>query len=376
MEKVVVIIGAGLSALSCAQRLAESNTVFPLKIVLVEGRDRVGGRLLSQHGVDLGAAWSWSNDRPLQILSKKVMGVNFEPQHTSGTALVQEGSGRVSVYGEGMSPSGDGSTRFENGAASVASRLAESLVAGGASIELNMRVLSIDQQAARGEGLPRVRVDAVSTAPGAEPRSFLADVVVVALPPRLAVQLDFRPALPVAKSEAMRRTPTWMENTGKVVFFYTSAFWRERQLSGTAFSQAGPMPQVWDNSAADGSVHALAGFVFDEDLREVAAAEGNPQTLQNSPLTQQLVAIFGPEAASPTQIMCKSWAHDSFTAEGAGKASDRGRDLDFGSKEVRSPHLRVIFAGTETAPGEHGHMNGAVVAGYRAAAEVLVLLGR
>ncbi|KAJ1424418.1 hypothetical protein B484DRAFT_451505 [Ochromonadaceae sp. CCMP2298] len=366
MEKVVVIVGAGLSALSCAHRLAES-TAHPLRIVLLEGRDRVGGRLLGQNGIDLGAAWSWSTDTPLQLLSKS-MGVNFEPQHKSGKALVQDASGRVGVYGEGVSPSGDGSTRFQNGVQSVASKLAESLVAGGASIELNTRVVSVDQN----DGTVRVAAVTVS----GEPRSFTADVVVVAMPPRLAVQLQFVPALSAAKIDAMHRTPTWMGGTGKVAFIYPTAFWRREGLSGTSFSQTGPMQQVWDNSAADGSVHALAGFVFGDDLEEL---ESDPQALKVSPIMQQLVALFGEEAASPTRIVCKSWAHDPFTTHlGTQNGGDRGHrggsDLGFGSREVRSPHLRVLFAGTETAPGEHGHMNGAVVAGYRAAAEALEVL--
>jgi hypothetical protein len=64
--------------------------------------------------------------------------------------------------------------------------------------------------------------------------------------------------------------------------------------------------KVWDNSAADGSVHALAGFVFDEKhLAELAKAEKNPQTLKGSAIMRQMVAIFGAEAAEPSQIFCK-----------------------------------------------------------------------
>ena len=39
--------------------------------------------------------------------------------------------------------------------------------------------------------------------------------------------------------------------------------------------------------------------------------------------------------------------------------------------EIRAPHGRVLFAGTETATQWSGYMDGAVSAGQRAAGEVL-----
>ena len=54
----VVIVGAGVSGLVCAERLLRSSP--GLAVTVLEARDRVGGRLLSTDaGVDLGGSWSW-----------------------------------------------------------------------------------------------------------------------------------------------------------------------------------------------------------------------------------------------------------------------------------------------------------------------------
>ena len=45
-------------------------------------------------------------------------------------------------------------------------------------------------------------------------------------------------------------------------------------------------------------------------------------------------------------------------------------------REIRRPHGRLYFAGTETATRWSGYMDGAVEAGERAAREVLHALGR
>ncbi len=126
--------------------------------------------------------------------------------------------------------------------------------------------------------------------------------------------------------------------------------------------------QVWDSSSS--ATAALAGFVFDDDLALLAS-----DAAARAALVPQLVALFGPRAAHPAAVTAKSWRHDPLTAAPA-PASARRRAAaarGFGDAAAREPHGggRVLFAGTETAPGENGHMNGAVLAGQRAAAEAL-----
>jgi phytoene dehydrogenase-like protein len=56
----VVVVGAGMAGMACAQRLVRSG-VPGLRVTVLEGRSRIGGRVhtmqLGGTPVDLGASW-------------------------------------------------------------------------------------------------------------------------------------------------------------------------------------------------------------------------------------------------------------------------------------------------------------------------------
>jgi monoamine oxidase len=373
-SKSLIIIGAGLSGLVCAQKIIEAwnrKGSGNLSISIIDGRDRVGGRLLaSTSGIDLGAAWSWpGHDVELQALASE-LGVKLEPQSSDGIALSQVPDGRVGKVGENIGPSGPGSTRFRGGAASIASKLQEVLQASGGTTTFRLHThitrIAIQEDTDR----PVLVEGSQSGSDGTSPFSERADAAVIAMPPKLAATaITFSPALRADKHAAMAATPTWMENTGKAVFVFPDKFWAAAGLSGTAFSDRGPLRQVWDSSSP--GLHALAGFVFDDDLEHLTS-----EPAARAALLPQLVALFGPRAAEPTRVEFKSWRHDPMTSAPGGRAGGRAAAVPFGHPLVREAHGggRVVFAGTETAPGENGHLNGAVIAGARAAGEVLRVL--
>lgn len=51
----VVIVGAGMTGLCLAQHLLNAS----ISVQILEARDRVGGRVYSVDGLDLGATWHW-----------------------------------------------------------------------------------------------------------------------------------------------------------------------------------------------------------------------------------------------------------------------------------------------------------------------------
>ena len=243
----LLIIGAGISGLICAKRISElwnEKGTGSLQISIVDGRDRIGGRLLaSKSGVDLGAAWSWpGHDKELQSLAAE-LGVRLEPQRSEGIALSQAADGRVGKVGRDIGPAGPGSTRFEGGAASIAAKLAQVLQRDrSVTFHLSTQVRKITIDDAR-EGA--VLAEGTALGPGATPFALRADAAVLAMPPRLiAATINFSPELRAEKREAMAGTPTWMEDTGKAVFVYTDRFWAAAGLSGTAFSDRGPLRQA------------------------------------------------------------------------------------------------------------------------------------
>lgn len=96
-EARVAIVGAGLSGLAAARKLADAG----VSVVVVEARDRVGGRTLSHQTaqgdrVDLGAQWLGpTQDRMFKLV--KEFGLTTFPQHNEGKKVLALGS-MVSTY--------------------------------------------------------------------------------------------------------------------------------------------------------------------------------------------------------------------------------------------------------------------------------------
>jgi len=85
----VVVIGAGIAGLVAARRLVAND----VNVVVLEARDRVGGRLASHlvgpHALDLGATWFWSNEPRVQALISE-LSIPVHQQHIAGDAMYQD----------------------------------------------------------------------------------------------------------------------------------------------------------------------------------------------------------------------------------------------------------------------------------------------
>jgi len=344
----IVIVGAGLSGLVCARQCLKELSSRDVKITLVEARDRIGGRMYSDSGVDMGAAWSWIfNDQHLQKLSKE-MKVSLEPQLTKGKSIIQGYNGAIRLGGE-ESPSGSGSTRFRGTASSIVKALTAELEANPSVTILKNTAVTAVFISPPGDLCPldgEVRVSITDGSASNSSSSISANAVVFAMPPQLITSgINFNPPLAEDKRRAMQDTPTWMFQAGKVAFTYERRFWySDKGLSGTAFSEIGPIVQAWDSSSEADGIAALAGFVFGDDLKYLRDEE----SLRASPVMAQMVQLFGAEAANPTGVMYKSWIDDPHTTV-QGSEQTPG-SLDFGHPLVCRPHEgRVFFAGTEAA---------------------------
>jgi phytoene dehydrogenase-like protein len=84
-----VVIGAGLAGLACAQRLMAAGR----KVVVLEARQRIGGRIWSEqrHGfaIDLGASWLHGiTNNPLHRLVTKEVGVPVVPTNDQSQVTI------------------------------------------------------------------------------------------------------------------------------------------------------------------------------------------------------------------------------------------------------------------------------------------------
>jgi monoamine oxidase len=88
----------------------------------------------------------------------------------------------------------------------------------------------------------------------------------------------------------------------------------------------------------------------------------------------QLVEIFGPDAASPIEVVVADWRTDPDTVPQGAAASTRTATAmaTYGHPDYQVPagNGRLHWASTETAPESPGHIEGALAATERAVAAI------
>lgn len=347
----VLIVGGGLAGLAAAWQLHQAGIAF----LLVEARDRLGGRILTAgadgrpaaDGFDLGPSWFWPEMHPDMARLVRELGLAAFPQPAEGAMLVQRADGAVARYAA-MRQEPE-SMRLAGGTGALVAALAAGLPEG--SLRLGTRISRLTRSDAG------VLAHVAGTAP------IAAAHVIAALPPRLlaeTVALD--PAPEPATLALWRGTATWMAPHAKVFALYDRPFWREAGLSGMAHSQTGPLVEIHDATTASGRA-ALFGFVGVPAAQRAQA--GRKAVLAAS--LAQLAALFGPQARAPQATLYHDWAADPLTATALDQSAGEhptGGPRDWSGSPWRD---RLTLAGSETAARDPGYLAGAIEAGSRAA---------
>jgi monoamine oxidase len=350
----VVVVGAGVSGLVAAGLLAQSG----LDVVLVEARHRVGGRVLGWvsgdggHRFDLGPAWVWPaiNERLAHGMSE--LGLEVFEQHSHGAVTVELANGAVRRQATGLAQQPP-SMRIVGGTSSLTDALRQRLV--GTPVLFGTRVSGL----AAGPG---GTVHLAFERDGGT-GSLQAASVVLALPPRLlASTLGWSPPLPAELVRQWHDAPTWMAGQAKLVARYPTAFWRAAGLSGSAFSQAGPLVEVHDACDDEGLQAALFGFV---GVPAPGRRRMGRQALIDAAVAQ-LGRLFGPAALAPQAVQLQDWAEEPETATASDAQPAASHPESISTNLPAAWGDRVHLAGSEFAPKFPGYLEGAVRAAERA----------
>lgn len=356
----IAIVGGGLAGLSAAHALQTEGADF----VLLEARDRLGGRILTVDergvpaldGFDLGPSWFWPRLQPAIGDLVKDLSLQAFAQNSEGDVIFERMSREPAQRYRGNAPDAP-SMRLVGGSAALVGALERSLPAGRLFRGSRVNAMRLSDDA----------VELSVAGPSGTAASLKANRVIAALPPRLLeATVMFAPAQDASTTARWRAAATWMAPHAKFFAIYDRPFWREAGLSGTAQSMIGPMPEIHDATTA-GGVAALFGFIGVPVAQRTAVGD---EALKGACLAQ-FARIFGDKALNPRSTLLKDWATDPLTATSADQVA--------GSHEASSERpwvegvwsQRLVMAGSETSCSEAGYLAGAVLAGRRAAKTVL-----
>ena len=448
----VAVIGAGISGLTAAHRLAQQGD----RVIVVEASSRVGGRTVNLEAapgvvVDGGGQWiGGKHTRMFSLLDE--LGIRTFNSHTAGRSIYLHRGKRKTYLGTipplrklALADFAQAQARLELMARTVPvdrpwkapravtwdgvtlgwwldvnSRVRESrelftvcfttifgddphrvsllkalhMIRTSGGLEFMVNVEDGAQETRVDGGTQRISLqlhkrlgDAVlldspvtrigQDRDGAVVESARATIecqrVIVAMSPADVERITFDPLLPTRRAALQRLWHNGIEN--KVFAVYRTPFWRAAGLNGAAITDLPVAHVVVDSSPADGSVGILLAFVGTSSsgpgLRWSDSVLDNARS-RHAALLDDLVALFGPEAANPLRIVEQDWVNEPWIS---GCVSTRAPGvITRYTDATTSPAGRIHWAGTEAAPEFEGYLEGAVRAAERTVAEVRALL--
>ncbi|MGA9226091.1 MAG: FAD-dependent oxidoreductase [Mesobacillus sp.] len=357
MNNPVVIVGAGLSGLRAASLLSAQG----IECMVLEARDRIGGRVLSisepdrpaPGKFDLGPTWFWPQYESTITNLVRELNLGTFVQYNKGAMLSERSPNEAPERYVIPENSGEKSIRIVGGVQSLIDAVADTIPSGVVELESRVTAIRLDEVGA-------ITVEA-DLADGKR-KKVSASAVILALPPRIVARhIEFSPSLPPDIMTDLVSKPTWMAGQAKAVAIYDRPFWRESGLSGFATSWVGPLQEIHDASPETGS-GALFGFFGMPAKTRQELGEGKISNL----IIDQLVRLFGTSAQNVRAILFKDWSRDSETA--VEEDLEPLRDFPRYGQPPKAGvwEKKIIFAGTESDSQYGGHLEGALLSAEQA----------
>lgn len=348
MNKKIVIIGAGLSGLLTAYWLLNKG----FEIEIIEARNRIGGRIHTlQSGkakVEMGATWFNEVHQNMKIVLDELEIEYFE-QFMKGYTFFESFSAAPAQIIE--IPENSPSYRIVGGTMKLIENLATKL--NNVNFHLNEAVKEID--------FTNEKAKIITSK-----KTMITDFVISTIPQSLLVsKVKFNPNLPDQLVHIAKNTHTWMQDSIKIALVYKTPFWRAKGISGTVFSNVGPITELYDHSNYNLHGFALCGFI-NGAMSEYSKAERQAKILM------QLEKIFGKEALNYSDYHETIWSEEEYTKN----ISQEGfvfPHQNNGHPIFRENYYngRLFLSGTETASEFPGYMEGAIIAAKHVASVIL-----
>lgn len=339
----IVIIGGGLTGLALAYFLKDSD----YNIQILEARWRLGGRIhtliyaMTKHALapmEMGATWLGKKHTGLTALLDELQLEIFE-QRMGDTAVYEPISTSPPQIVQ-LPPNDQPSYRIKGGSNALIQKLAKE-IEGHCPVHTKEPVTAIEEV---GEEM-LVRTNT---------REIRCSKVVSTLPPYLLLKtIKFSPELPPKIQEIMTQTHTWMGESIKVGLHYWEPFWRSGNLSGTIFSNVGPIPEMYDHANFEDERFALKGF-----LNGVYHTVSKEERL--AMILKQLRKYYGNQVDDFVEYAETVWCDEPFTF--APYESHILPHQNNGHPVLRKPFCngKLFIGGSETAEQFPGYMDGAV----------------
>jgi monoamine oxidase len=422
----ILVLGAGLSGLAAANRLAARGFT---NVRVIEARDRIGGRIHTDrstgHAFDLGAAWVQYSTDPSNPLLDMLKQLGVDPPVTNWDSLqvYDEQTGLISsstldgaenTFQHDLDTIGHTIAGLANENVSLASilepllqqdfqtaaqlRLLNFLVAyyivnddaaeladlgaydfasnapGPSENEVDQLVGGFDvltSSLARGlaiqlnEPVQRVTYDQDAVTVVTAAATYTAAAVIVTLPVGVlrSGSVVFDPPLPSAKQQALAQIG--FGTFEKAILVYDHAFWPTTTTAfGYASATEDPSP-LWINAQVTGAPALVAMFTGNGARHAASLSDADLRAL----VTGQVSKMFGSASPPPIAMIRTSWTTDPYSL-GAYTYPAVAPVADAIAALAAPVGGRVFFAGEATDPDWYSYTQGAYLSGIRAANEL------
>ncbi len=418
-DSKVVVIGAGFAGLAAARKLHDSG----VDVIVLEGRDRIGGRIWSDRSlgypVDLGASWIHgpAQDNPIKVLSDDAGASTFETDDESLIVYDENGNEiddatldtyyddyntlleEIENYASGLQDDETVKTAIENIEPSWLSDLIMiyqltsymEFDSGGDITELSAKYWQNDKKfpgkdvlfpngydelinhlaegldIRTGQIAEEIDYSGETIYVSTDQGEFEADFVVVTLP--LGVlkneSVTFTPELPASKTDLMNQVKTGYIN--KVFLSFDEAFWDEdMQYIGITTEEKGKYPYFL-NAKKFVPVNGLMTFGF--GLYGLTIEQKSDEEVKNDVL-DVLRKVYGNDVTEPAGIVISRWSSDPF-AYGSYSFANVESSPDFFDDWQNPVESKLFFAGEHTTNDYRGTAHGAYITGENAANAIL-----